>query len=83
MSKKKWTAIMHNVQSSNLERIGFQKGYGPNDQDTLRVEFSRGGIYEYYGVTEQQYREGLASDKISEWFKTIKTNPAITYKEIH
>lgn len=36
------------VSSSNIRSIGYENG-------TLEVEFNRGGIYQYHGVSENLY----------------------------
>jgi hypothetical protein len=44
---------MQSVNSSNLSAVGYDY-----DTATLRVEFIKGGLYEYYGVPVDIY-EGL------------------------
>ena len=57
------------IQSSNLASVG----YDPENV-TLEVEFSRGGIYQYYGVPQHIY-EGLinASSKGNFFHHNIKS----------
>lgn len=82
MDAKEFTAKMHNVDSSNLAKIGFQKGLGPDGSDVLRVEFQRGHAYHYYPVTEQIFREGLQADSVTEWFNSkIRGNAEIKYEQ--
>ena len=80
VQEKKWTAAMISVTSSNLSTIGHQDNYGPAGEPVLRVTFSRGGIYEYWPVSKEQYLEGIRADNVTEWFNSeIKSK---TYRKI-
>ena len=48
---------MHSVKSSQAS----QAGYDP-DTKTLAVEFKKGGIYHYAGVSHEAYSELLKAD---------------------
>lgn len=75
MDKPQFTEVLQEVNSSNLDKIGHQKNFGPNGEDCLRVVFKRGATYDYFPVSEEEYRQGLAADEamqVSEWFKKIK-----------
>ena len=50
------------VESSNLARVGYQA-----DQAILRIEFNKGGLYEYYDVPEYVFDELMAADSKGEY----------------
>lgn len=41
-----------NVSSSNVESVGYDE-----QSETLEVEFKNGTVYQYFGVSEQVYRQ--------------------------
>ena len=43
------------VESSNLRSVGYDES-----TETLEIEFSHGGVYQYFGVPKEVY-EGLMS----------------------
>jgi hypothetical protein len=51
------------VESSNLHSVG----YDPDTQ-TLEIEFSTGGIYEYYGVPDTAYRQLMTAPSHGKFF---------------
>lgn len=48
---------MIQVESSNLKSIGYDE-----DQAILRIEFKKGGLYEYYDVPQYEYDGLYAAD---------------------
>lgn len=51
------------VKSSNLRSVGFD----PNVK-ILEIEFTNGGVYEYYNVPESVYRELMAASSHGKYF---------------
>lgn len=51
------------VSSSNLRSVGYDEEAG-----TLEIEFHSGGVYEYYGVPEERFRELLQADSRGRYF---------------
>lgn len=61
------------VNSSNLAAIGYmEKEKDKKDsKGKIRVQFSRGAIYDY-PATAEEYFEALKAESISTWFNKFK-----------
>jgi hypothetical protein len=53
---------MQSVQSSQIAQVGH------DGQSNLRVLFRRGGLYEYQGVTAEEFREMLSAESLGSYF---------------
>lgn len=51
------------VESSMLRSVGYDR-----DTQTLEVEFQHGGIYHYFDVEEDTYKELLEAESIGHYF---------------
>ena len=51
------------VSSSNIRSIGFDV-----QDETLEVEFRNGGIYQYFGVSQQLYERFMAASSKGKLF---------------
>lgn len=66
----------HKVTSSQIAEIGWSN-------DTLRVVFARGGVYDYSDVSEELYRKFENADSIGSFFyKNIKGNPKHPFAKV-
>lgn len=57
--------IREAVTSSELRSIGYV-----DNTHTLEVEFRRGGVYQYFGVSPEAYRELIAAPSIGRFFNS-------------
>ena len=81
-SEKTFTGTMYNVHAGNIAKIGWMFD-NKTKQGILRVEFDRGGLYEYFPVSKTLYDEFWTSDKKGSWFHhNIKTAESIGYEKI-
>jgi len=56
------------VNSSNIKSIGYE-----SNSKTLEIEFRDGGIYQYFNVTSNIYKEFISAPSIGSFFhKYIK-----------
>jgi len=64
--------------SSNISEIGYN-----GDKMTLEIKFHSGQIYQYWPITRAGW-EGLmkAESKGSYFYKNIRKNPQINYKQV-
>lgn len=51
------------VESSNLASVGYDK-----DNELLEIEFKHGGIYQYFGVPVEVYKELMNADSHGKYF---------------
>ena len=51
------------IESSLLRSVGYDEA-----SKTLEVEFTSGGVYEYYGVPAEAYKELLAASSHGRYF---------------
>lgn len=51
------------VESSNLASVGYDK-----DNELLEIEFKHGGIYQYFGVPIEVYKELMNADSHGKYF---------------
>ena len=51
------------VSSSNIRSIGYDV-----QDETLEVEFGNGGIYQYFGVSQQLYERFMAASSKGKFF---------------
>lgn len=62
-------------RSTNIESIGFYNGT-PSSPGTgvINVRFLRGGVYDYFPSTEEEFQEAFSEDQpLNVWFAKIKT----------
>jgi len=87
MEKEKKLPQMIKVESSNVDKVGFDP-----DTKLMYVKFKdrvrkggkkvKGKTYSYEGVTHEQYLEMIASDSVGTYLSAnIKDQPGITSKE--
>lgn len=62
------------VQSSNLRSVGYERG-------TLEIEFRSGGLYQFYGVSEIEYKNLLNASSLGQYFH-YKIKDKYTYRKI-
>jgi hypothetical protein len=63
---------MHKVKSSNIESIGYDEG-----THRMRVKFSSGTLYEYEGVSKENYQKLRDAESVGSHFaKHIRGNHA-------
>lgn len=67
------------VKSSNIAQIGYEEGViismGAKPKDVLRVVFTSGTVYDYYGVESDVFEQFLNAKSIGSYFhKHIKNN---------
>jgi len=51
------------VESSNLASIGYDK-----ENEILEIEFNHGGVYQYFGVPEEEYEALISADSHGSYF---------------
>lgn len=51
------------VASSAIDRVGYDE-----DDETLEIEFQHGGVYEYFDVPEEVYRDLLTAGSRGRYF---------------
>lgn len=61
------------VESSNIANIGYHVG-----SNTLRVEFNSGAVYDYHGVSPQQY-EALMSSESKGQYLNMAIKPVFAF----
>ena len=61
---------MQTVVSSNVAAVGYDKPSG-----VLRVQFKRGGTYEYFGVREALFEEMLLPHPWRRVGRQVKAHP--------
>ncbi len=59
----------HNVVSSNVKAIGYD-----DRTSTLEVEFSNGGVYQYYGVPEHVHSQFMQASSKGKFLHTYVKN---------
>jgi hypothetical protein len=64
-------------KSSQVVSIGFDK-----EQKILEIEFSSGGVYDYFGVPESLYEEFIRAESLGVFVGT-KIRGAFQYSRIH
>lgn len=68
---------MQSVSSSNLAAIGYDY-----DTATLRVEFIKSGLYEYYGVSTDVYDGFLGASSIGTYFDQFIKKGGYTFSKL-
>lgn len=63
---------MHEVESSNLEAVGFR-------EDTLVVKFKKGAVYSYNGVDRSVFEDLLNAESVGKFFNA-NVRKAFPYK---
>ena len=58
--------VMLPVTSSNINEIGYDK-----DTLTLRIVFKTGGVYEYYKVPADVFKQFYYDESIGRYFRTF------------
>ena len=73
MSNKKF-GEQYPVESTNLKSVGiYNKRVSAGMVIAIRVEFGRGGIYDYYPCSEKQFHEAFEEGtNLKEWFSELK-----------
>lgn len=56
--------IRRPVQSSNLRTVGYDK-----ETKILEIEFIKGGVYQYFDVSESVYLELVSADSKGTYFQ--------------
>lgn len=62
------------VQSSDLRSVGYEGG-------TLEIEFHSGGLYQFYGISEIEYKNLLNASSLGQYFHYNIKNK-YTYRKI-
>ena len=57
---------MQSVESSNLAAVGHDA-----NTNTLRVEFNNGQVYDYHGVSQQQYDALMGSESKGKFLNAV------------
>lgn len=68
---------MQSVSSSNLAAIGYDY-----DTATLRVEFIKSGLYEYYGVSTDVYDGFLGASSKGTYFDQFIKKGGYTFSKL-
>lgn len=64
------------VKSSNIVSIGYDK-----DANRLEVEFKSGGVYQYHGVTQEEYDSLMGADSIGSFFHSHIRSQYLAHKQ--
>lgn len=51
----------HSVSSSDIRSVGYEN-------NTLEIEFNRGGIYQYHGVPYDRYSDLINAGSVGKYF---------------
>ncbi|OAM92459.1 KTSC domain-containing protein [Pelosinus fermentans] len=65
------------VSSTNISSIGHCA-----DSSVLEVEFLKGGIYNYYGISEQLYHDLLNAGSKGQFLNQYIKNAGYTYTKV-
>lgn len=69
---------MKNVRSSNISKVGYD-----SSRKVLRIQFHKGGIYDYKPISRTTYWEFIEARSLGNYFhKHIKDNPDIKVTKI-
>jgi hypothetical protein len=81
----RFTGTMYYVKnSSQISRVGFMPNEQAMNQGTMRVEFARGGIYDYSPLDRSLYDDFWKSTRKGVFFHSkIKSNLEIEFKKIN
>ena len=52
------------VNSSDIRSVGYEN-------NTLEIEFNRGGIYQYYGVPQERYYGLISANSCGSYFHSF------------
>lgn len=63
------------VNSSDIRSVGYEN-------NTLEIEFNRGGVYQYHGVSQDRYLALLSSGSCGSYFHNF-IKPFYTGIKIH
>lgn len=76
---------MTEVKSSNISAIGFTKEHritlNSPPTSVMRVTFTHGESYDYYGVPEKIYREFVKAESIGKYFHE-HVNKKYTFEKV-
>ena len=64
-------------KSSQVRSIGYDK-----EKQTLQIEFSSGGVYDYFAVPESVYEEFIRSESLGQFVAT-RIRGEYEYKRLH
>lgn len=64
-------------KSSQVRSIGYEK-----EKQVLQIEFSSGGVYDYFGVPESVYEEFIHAESLGQFVGT-RIRGAYEYKRLH
>ncbi len=56
---------MQEVSSSNVAAVGYD-----SDSSTLRVQFTNGSVYDYDGVSEEEYDSLVTADSVGSYLNS-------------
>jgi hypothetical protein len=65
------------VSSTQLTSIGYDDA-----SSTLEVEFRKGGVYRYFGVSAQTYRQLIAAQSIGTYFNDVIRDSGLRYRQV-
>ncbi len=68
---------MQSVSSSNLAAVGYDY-----DSATLRIEFHKSGLYEYYGVSADVYEGLLGASSKGTYFDQFIKKAGYSYAKV-
>lgn len=68
---------MQSVSSSNLSAVGYDY-----DTATLRIEFLRSGLYEYYNVSSDVYEALMAAASKGTYFDQFIKKAGYSYSKL-
>ncbi len=65
------------VQSSNLASVGYDSSTA-----TLEIAFLNGGVYQYYGVPEEVYRDLMSAGSHGSYFDQHVKKAGYSYAKV-
>jgi hypothetical protein len=65
------------VSSRQLASIGYDDA-----SSTLEVEFRKGGVYQYFGVSAEIYRQLIAAQSIGMYFNDVIRDSGLLYRQV-
>lgn len=65
------------VESSNLASIGYDA-----ENEILEIEFNHGGVYQYFDVPENVYKELMNADSHGQYFDRNIKKAGYDYRKI-
>lgn len=64
------------VESSNIASIGYDA-----ENEILEIEFNHGGVYQYFDVPENVYKELMNADSHGKYFNAYIKDNYVTKKQ--